>query len=195
MSKAAERIKEEAPNIKVVAVDGTEAESIMKELGAQEFPSVFYLGSDKTKARLEFKEAHSADAIVSWTLKVSAPTIQNISSDAELPSLDASGLPQLVLRSPAMVPAFASLAQDYKLAFQAFWIQAQVAPPVSQVLHAEQAPRNFTWTDPKADSLDDDGELFEEFMKENLLPASSLLGVEGFSLHEFCSCFVSDLRQ
>ena len=174
MSTAAERIKREAPDIKVVAVDGTEAEAIMKELGTQEFPSLFYLGSDKTKAKMEFKEAQSADAIVSWTLRVSAPTIQNVSSEAGLPSLDSSNLPQLILRSSKMVPAFASLAQDYKLVFQAFWIQAdsEGVQPVSQILHAGQDPCNFTWADPKADSLDDDGELFEDFVRENALPAS-----------------------
>lgn len=171
MSNAAERIKREAPDIKVIAVDGTAAESIMKELGTQEFPSVFYLGSDKTKARMEFKEANSADAIVSWTLRVSAPTIQNISTDSELPTLDPTSLPHLVLRSPSMVPAFASLAQDHKLTFRAFWIQAEVSPAVSQILHAGQDAHNFTWTDPRADSLDDDGELFEAFVKDNMLPA------------------------
>ena len=170
MSGAAERIKQEAPGIKVVAVDGTQAESIMKELGTQEFPSVFFLGSDKSKARMNYKEANSADAIVSWTLKVSAPTIQNISA-AELPNLDSSKLPFLVLRSSNMVPAFASLAQDYKLKFDAFWIKVDTSP-VSQIMHAGQDARNFTWTDPKADSLDDDGELFEDFVKENIFPVS-----------------------
>eukprot|EP00435_Cladocopium_sp_Y103_P046881 s1305_g13.t1 len=62
--------------------------------------------------------------------------------------------------------------------FIAYWIpEASGSSPsaTSSIRHPGQTEVNFTWTHLTADSLDEEGERFEDFVKENSLPAVILV--------------------
>jgi len=82
-------------------------------------------------------------------------------------------VPQLLLRAKDMVPAFESLAEERKMDFEAYWIPGDQA--VSSIRHPGQPEVNFTWTHLTADSLDEEGERFEDFVRENSWPAVMLV--------------------
>ncbi|CAK9084636.1 unnamed protein product [Durusdinium trenchii] len=165
MNAAASRLRAET-EIKVVALDGTQAEQTMQKLGAKEFPALFFLGANHT-ARLDLQRADTAAAIVHWATRLAAPAVRQVAA-AELPPC--TGAPQLVLRAPSMVPAFQSIAEEHKLHFEAFWITTG-GPATAAIRHAHQADATFTWSDLTADTLDEEGERFEQLVKESLLPA------------------------
>ncbi|CAJ1424373.1 unnamed protein product [Effrenium voratum] len=174
MAQAAARIKEEAPEVKVVALDGTEAEDTMRALGAKEFPALFFIGKNNKTARLDFQAADSAEAIWRWAARLAAPAVRSAEAAEAAAAVKPSGLPRLVLRAPKMIPAFESFAEEYRLKYEALWVQEQRPDAVSVVQHPG-AEVSFAWKDAGADSLDEDGERFEEFLKAHALPAVLLV--------------------
>lgn len=169
MSQAAAMLKDQAPEMKVIAVDGTQAENTMKDLGAAEFPALFVLSPNYKTYRLPLSMADSSAAIARWALRAAAPAVQRKAPDT------AVDVPQLLLRAKDMVPAFESLAEERKMDFEAYWIPDGSDQAVSSIRHPGQPEVNFTWTHSTADSLDEEGERFEDFVKENSMPAVMLV--------------------
>eukprot|EP00434_Breviolum_minutum_P019538 symbB.v1.2.017236.t1/scaffold1342.1/size124297/9 len=176
LSQAAAQLKDQAPEMKVVALDGTQAENTMKSLGAAEFPALFFLSQSNKTYRLQLNLADSSDAITRWVLRTAAPAVKRLAHGEDPPAVKDS--PQLLLRAAELVPAFQSLAEERKMDFEAYWMPTsdeEKVSSVSSIRHAGQPDVNFTWSHLTVDSLDDEGERFEDFVKDNMLPAVILV--------------------
>mmetsp|Transcript_81480 Transcript_81480/g.143895 ORF Transcript_81480/g.143895 Transcript_81480/m.143895 type:complete len:1076 (+) Transcript_81480:54-3281(+) len=179
-AKAAELLKQSGTNIKVVAINGEEARTLMNKFNVDAFPSIFFIPQDAMKTKqlaykqLAYKSASTAEAIAEWAERMAAPAVTNVSSLEDLPQ--PSGIPNLVLLSPSMVPAFQSTAEDERLKYRSFWVHSpEYEFSKTLVQHVDEAHVEFVWEDHEADMLDDEGERFEAFLKQNELPELMLV--------------------
>lgn len=175
LAKAASILREKLPEVKVIAVDGKEDDStLMRELKTDEFPSIFYFPKGRAYSkgmRIPFKDAANVDQLVEQVERLTGPAVVKLGSVEEVPEPQGGKGPNMVLVSATMVPAYESLAEEMRTAIRWYWVQDESSEEVvSMMIHRGQSAIKYTWVDAEADSLDEDAERFEAFIKTNTIP-------------------------